>query len=164
MLAANATSSSPTITGRISTSSLDAGRQQGRVADAAIGLAEGALQQARLDEAVDQLGEAAAGDDQRLGQVPHPHPLLRRLGDGGEDLVPGQRRHVGLGKGVLETLTDRGVGARERAPGLAVGESAPGTPCPRRVGLQSRSLALASMPSSQMTLVVTIVVDDKHFC
>ena len=75
---------------------LDAGGQQRRVADAAIGLAEGPLQQARLDQAVDQLGQAAAGDHQRLGQVPHPHPLLGRLGDGGEHLVPGQRREVAL--------------------------------------------------------------------
>ena len=96
------------------------GGQQGRVADAAVGLAEGPLEQAGFDQAVDELGQAPAGDDQRLGEVPHLHPLLRGVGERAQHLVPGKRREVGGGEGFLDPAGDRGVRLDQRDPGLLV--------------------------------------------
>jgi precorrin-2 dehydrogenase/sirohydrochlorin ferrochelatase len=89
---------------------IDAGGEQGRVGDAAIGLAEGPLEQAGLDQPVDQLGEAAAGDHQRFGQLPHFQPLLRRALQRRQDFEPGQRRQLGGGQGLLQAAGDGSVG------------------------------------------------------
>ena len=113
-LVVKATRSSATTTGRISSKTSRPDGQQDRVADPAVGRAEGALDEPGLDQPVDELGQAAAADHQRLGEVPHLHPVIVGGGDGVEDFVPGEGRQAGVGERVLQAPVTPAC-ARQRA-------------------------------------------------
>ena len=70
------------------------------------------------DQAVDEPGDAALAEEHAVGQLAHPDPPVRRLRDGQQGVVLGERQVVLGAQLLVEAARDPGVGLQERAPRL----------------------------------------------
>ena len=80
--------------------------------------ARAALEQAVPREAVDEPGQPAAAQQDRVGQVAHPHALMGSVLEAGQHLVGGEREPVGRFELGVELADQGGVGAKKATPGL----------------------------------------------
>ena len=102
---------------------VQAGVGELRVEASAVGGVGVADEVALVDEAVDQVGAAAAAEQDGLGDLGHAHAVLWRVGEEHENFVGGERESVlGVHLGV-ELLGDAGVRFEHSALG---GEFVPG--------------------------------------
>lgn len=90
---------------------------QRRPLAAPIVVARPSLDEALGDEAVDEPGRPRPREEQPIGELAHPQPMLARIRQLDEDVVVGEG-HALLGLELaLEFPNDPGVGAQEGAPG-----------------------------------------------
>ena len=83
---------------------------------AAVGRAVAARDEPVGLQPVDEASDAAPAEDDAVGELVHPQPAVRRLGQLEERRVLGQR-HLLLGPEVIvQASADEGVGSQERSP------------------------------------------------
>jgi hypothetical protein len=126
----------------------------------------GALDEPGLHDAIEELRQPAAGDDQRVGEVGHAHPLLVAVAHLVENLVPGQRRQAGLGERHAGLVVEvqhcvdgfdsvpELAGAVHGAVSIAVrhrGPPPPTSPLPWRPGCASSASTTATDPGPTAT-------------
>ena len=68
------------------------------------------------DEAVDQPGHPAAAEEDAVGELVHPEPPARRLGQLEQGGVLGERELVLGAQVVVEASAEQGMGGQERPP------------------------------------------------
>ena len=101
-----------------------AGLGEDRLGAAGVDEAGTPLDEAVGDEPVDQTGHAALAQDHPVGQLAHPHPATRRLGDVQQGVVLGERE-VMLGAQVLvQAPRHASMGLRKARHGASRGSSA----------------------------------------
>src|SRR4051812_31159295 len=100
------------------------GRRQHREGAPRIRVARLALDELLALQAVDEARQAAAAEQDRRGEVVHPHAAFGRIGDVHEDLVRGHRQAVLVLELGVERLDQARVHAEQAAPGaqLALAE------------------------------------------
>ena len=81
-----------------------------------IGQARASFHETVINEPVDQPGHAALAEDHLVGQLPHPDPTFRSLGDGQERVVFADRQVVLGSQLLIEPTDDAGMRLEERAP------------------------------------------------
>ncbi len=100
---------------------LAAGRRELGELAAGVVAAGDALEQALARQAVDEPGQAAAAEQDRGGEVAHPHALVLGVREVHEHLVGAELQAVGGLELCVERLGHRRVRAQHAAPGAQLG-------------------------------------------
>ena len=87
-----------------------------RLGAARVGQAGAALDEPVADEAIDQPGDAALAEQDLVGELAHPDPPARRLGDRQQRVVLGEREVVLGAQLLVHAAGDPGMGEQERSP------------------------------------------------
>ena len=135
---------------------LQSGARQDGLRAAGVGQARVPLHQAVQHQPIDETGDAALAEDHAVGQLTHPDPPLRRVGDGQERVVFRERQVVLGAQLVVEPPRDTSVRLQEGAPGL----DARITRGQLRLGLGARALGDGHGPDATPLQSRGPLVDD----
>lgn len=93
-----------------------AGAGQRRFRSTGIARAARPLDQPVVHQAVDESGDAALGQEERVGEASHPEAVIRRLGQVEEGLVLLQGQRMTTAQVLVELARQSSMGMQERPP------------------------------------------------